>query len=193
MSRTAIYTAVLGLFVAMAASVHVKAADLGKPVAAAPAAVVAAPVPDQWSSWYVEAGAGGQFIKGGDKNLAGFAGIGWNTHALGNPWVVGAFLRYGFSMEGNSDAAVLTFDQPATLAIRGGYLVAPSTLLYGIAGFSKSIKGPDFQGPILGLGAEAPILGSLRLAAEYTAQFDRDFKADRDVAHNIMLFARLPF
>lgn len=124
----------------------VLSADLGKP-AAAPAAVAPAPVPDQWNGMYVEFGAVGQFMNG-EKNAAGLAGIGYNYHAFGNPWVVGAFLRYGFSAEGNSDAAVLTFDQPLTAAIRAGYLVAPSTLLYGLAGYSKSLKD-DFKGPIL--------------------------------------------
>lgn len=191
MSRTAIYTAILGLFVAVAGCTSIKAADLGKP-AAAPAAVAPAPVPDQWSSWYVEFGGVGQFAAGNQKNAAGKAGIGYTYHALGNPWVVGAFARYGFSAEGNSDAAVLTFDQPITGGVRLGYLVQPSTYLYGLAAFSKSID-TNFQGPVLGLGAETPVLGTLRLAVEYNAQFDRDFKATKDVVHEIGLFARLPF
>lgn len=168
----------------------VLSADLGKP-AAAPAAVAPAPVPDQWNGMYFEFGAVGQFMNG-EKNAAGLAGIGYNYHAFGNPWVVGAFLRYGFSAEGNSDAAVLTFDQPLTAAIRAGYLVAPSTLLYGLAGYSKSLKD-DFKGPILGFGAEAPVFGSLRIGVEYTAQFDKTFKADSDIVHEVGVFARLPF
>lgn len=192
MSRTAIYTAVFGLFVAVAACTSIKAADLGKP-AAAPAAVAPEPVPDQWRSWYVEAGGVAQFMKGGDKNLAGLGGIGYTYHAFGNPFVGGIFARYGFSAEGDSNSAVLTFDQPLTVAVRGGYLVLPSTLLYGLAGYSKSLNGQDFRGPIVGLGAEAPVLGSMRLAVEYSAQFDRDFKATSDVVHNIGVFARIPF
>lgn len=166
------------------------AADLGKP-APAPAAQPA-PVPDQWNGLYFEFGGVGQFAKGGEKNAAGIAGIGYNYHAFGNPWVAGLMLRYGFSIEGDSDAAILTFDQPITLAARAGYLVAPSTLIYGLAGYSKSIN-TDFTGPVLGIGAEAPVLGSLRLSLEYSAQFDKTFKADADVVHNIGVFARLPF
>lgn len=194
MSRTAIYTAVLGLFVAVAATAHVKAADLGgKPAEKAAAAAAIADVPSQWRSWYIEAGGVAQFARGGDKNLAGMGGIGYTYHAIGNPWVGGVFARYGFSAEGNSNSAVLSFDQPLTLAARAGYLVLPSTLLYGLAGYSKSLNGADFRGPVVGLGAEAPVLGNIRLAVEYSAQFDRTFKADADVVHNIGVFARIPF
>ena len=87
---------------------HATAADLGKP-APAPL-VIPDPVKDQWNGMYFEFGAAGQFMKG-EKNAAGLAGLGYNFHTFGNPLVVSAFLRYGFSAEGNSDAAVLTFDQ----------------------------------------------------------------------------------
>lgn len=166
------------------------AADLGKP-AAAPAAVAPAPIPDQWNGMYFEFGAVGQFMNG-EKNAAGLAGIGYNFHTIGNPLVVSAFLRYGFSAEGNSDAAVLTFDQPLTAAIRAGYLVSPSTLIYGLAGYSKSLD-TDYRGPLIGAGIEAPVLGTLRLSLEYSAMFAKTFKADADVVHNIGVFARLPF
>ena len=193
MSRTATYLAIGALFGAIAMGSHVaKAADLGKPTEK-PAAVAPAPVADQWTGAYAEFGAGAQFVKGGDKALVGAVGLGYNYHAFGNPFVASIFARYGATMEGNDNSAVLSFDQPLTVAIRAGYLIQPSTLLYGLAGYSKTINGADFRGPILGLGAEAPVFGSLRLAVEYTAQFDRDFKTDRDVAHNIMAFARLPF
>ena len=166
------------------------AADLGKP-APAPL-VIPDPVKDQWTGLYVEFGAAGQFMKGGEKNAAGLAGIGYNFHTIGNPLVVSAFLRYGFSAEGNSDAAVLTFDQPLTAAIRAGYLVSPSTLIYGLAGYSKSLD-TDYRGPLIGAGIEAPVLGTLRLSLEYSAMFAKTFKADADVVHNIGVFARLPF
>ena len=191
MNRDVFY-AVIGGFLMVFGATYAKAADLGGKPAAAPAAVAPAPVPDQWSSWYVEFGGVGQFAAGNQKNAAGKAGIGYTYHALGNPWVVGAFARYGFSVEGNSDAAVLTFDQPITGGVRLGYLVQPSTYLYGLAAYSKAIDS-NFHGPVLGLGAETPVLGSLRLAVEYNAQFDRDFKATKDVVHEIGLFARLPF
>jgi hypothetical protein len=196
MSRTATYLAVLGGFLMVAAATGAKSADLGKPAPAGPAniaAMIPAAVPDQWTGAYLEGGAAAAFIKGGDKALHGLGGLGYNYHALGNPFVGSIFARYGFSAEGNSDAAVLTFDVPLTVAVRAGYLIQPSTLLYGLAGYSKSLKGDDFKGPILGLGAEAPVFGSLRLAVEYNAQFDKDFKADKDVVHSIGLFARLPF
>lgn len=192
MNRDAFF-AVIGGFLMVLGATYAKAADLGGKPAAAPAAVAPEPVPDQWRSWYVEAGGVAQFMKGGDKNLAGLGGIGYTYHALGNPFVGGIFARYGFSAEGDSNSAVLTFDQPLTVAVRGGYLVLPSTLLYGLAGYSKSLNGQDFRGPIVGLGAEAPVLGSMRLAVEYSAQFDRDFKATSDVVHNIGVFARIPF
>lgn len=165
------------------------AADLGKP-APAPL-VIPDPVKDQWTGLYFEFGAAGQFMKG-EKNAAGLAGIGYNFHTIGNPLVVSAFLRYGFSAEGNSDAAVMTFDQPLTAAIRAGYLVSPSTLIYGLAGYSKSLD-TDYRGPLIGAGIEAPVLGTLRLSLEYSAMFDKTFKADADVVHNIGVFARLPF
>jgi len=193
MSRTALYLAIGTLWGAIAFGSHVaRAADLGKPTVAAVLAAPA-PIPDQWKGFYLEGGAAAAFVKGGDKALLGLGGIGWNYHALGNPFVGSVFARYGFSAEGNSDAAVLTFDVPLTVAARFGYLAAPSTLLYGLAGYSISLNNSDFKGPVLGLGAEAPVLGSLRLAVEYTAQFDKDFKADADVIHSIGLFARLPF
>lgn len=182
---------VMSFLVGFLMAAPIFAADLGKP-AAAPAAVAPAPIPDQWNGLYFEAGAVGQFVKGGEKNAAGIAGIGYNYHAFGNPWVASVMLRYGFSAEGNSDAAVLMFDQPITVAARAGYLVAPSTLIYGLAGYSKSID-TDFAGPVLGLGMEAPVLGSLRLGLEYSAQFDKTLKADADVVHNIGVFARIPF
>ena len=180
---------------ALAAGLNIPAiaADLGKPAAPAPVVAAPAPVADQWHGFYLGAGGGGQFTKGGGKALIGAGEIGYNYHAFGNPWVGGALIRYGFSAEGNSSSAVLAFDQPLTVAIRAGYLVQPSTLIYGLAGYSKTLNGSDFRGPLVGIGAEAPIFGSLRLAVEYNAQFDRDFKTSQDVAHNIMAFARLPF
>lgn len=192
MTRTILLTMAV---LASAAGLNIPAiaADLGKGPAPAPVVAAPAPVADQWHGFYVEAGGGGQFVKGGDKTPVGAAGIGYNYHAFGNPWVGGVFARYGFSAEGNSSSAVLTFDQPFTVAVRMGYLVQPSTLIYGLAGYSKTLNGSDFRGPLVGFGAEAPIFGSLRLAVEYNAQFDRDFKTTSDVAHNIMAFARLPF
>lgn len=190
MSRTAIYTAVVGLFMAVAACTSIKAADLGKP-AAVPAAVAPAPVPDQWTAPFVEFGIGGQFAKGGSKNAVATVGIGYTHHALGNPWVPGVFARYGASIEGRDDSAVLRFDQPITAGVTLGYLVAPSTRVYGIAGYSKSID-TDFQGALVGLGISLPVFGSLRLGAEYTAQFDK-FKADSDVVNEVRIMTAIPF
>ena len=187
--RTILWAIATSCLIAVGAC-NAHAADLGKP-ATAPAAAIA-DIPDQWTGLYFEGGTVGQFTKAGDKSAAGLLGIGYNAHTRGTPWVVGALVRYGFSAEGNSDAAVLTFDQPLTGAVRMGYLAYPSTLIYGIAGYAKSLK-TDYRGPLAGLGAEFPVLGSLRLGIEYTAQFDRSFKADADVIHNVGVFARLPF
>lgn len=181
---------ILTMAVLASAAGLTNAADLGKP---APAPVAAPePVADQWKGLYVEFGGAGQFAKGGEKNAAGKIGAGYNYHVFGNPFVASLFVRYGFSAEGNSDAAVLTFDQPITVAARVGYLALPSTLLYGLAGYSKSIN-TDFSGPLIGVGAEAPVLGNLRLSLEYTAQFDKTMKASADVVHEIGVYARLPF
>lgn len=169
------------------------AADLGKPAVAAPATLVAmlpAAVPDQWTGLYFEGGYASRFTDTSKHTATGKIGIGYTYHALGNPWVGGVFARYGFSIDGDSDAAILTFDQPVTLGARIGYLVQPSTYLYGVFGYSFG-KDND-KGAILGLGAEAPVLGKLRLALEYHAQFE-DFKASSDVIHEIGLYARIPF
>ena len=191
MSRTAIYTAVVGLFMAVAACTSIKAADLGGKPAAAPAAVAPAPVPDQWTAPFVEFGIGGQFAKGGEKNMVATVGIGYTYHALGNPWVPGVFARYGASIEGRDDSAVLRFDQPITAGVTLGYLVFPSTRVYGIAGYSKSID-TDFQGALVGLGISFPVFGQLRFGAEYTAQFDK-FKADSDVVNEVRVMTAIPF
>lgn len=190
--RNAVY-ATVGLSLLAVGAFSARAADLGKPAvaAAAPAAAVA-DIPDQWSGLYFEGGAVGQFMRGGDKQAVGLIGLGYNAHTRGTPWVVGGLVRYGFSADGNRDAAVLTFDQPITVAVRMGYLVQPSTLLYGLAGYSKSLR-EEFSGPLIGAGIEAPVIGSLRLSLEYGAQFDRTFRADRDVIHNVGIYARLPF
>jgi len=188
--RNAIYVALGLALLAIAGAFSVHAADLGKPAAAPPA--ITDPIPDQWTGLYFEGGAVGQFSKGGDKQAVGIVGLGYNYRYRGTPWVVGGLIRYGFSAEGNSDAAVLSFNQPISVAVRMGYLAQPSTMLYGIAGFSKSIDS-DFRGPLVGVGAELPVLGMLRLGVEYTAQFDRKFTATDDVVHNIGVFARLPF
>jgi opacity protein-like surface antigen len=187
--RKIILAFTMAVLASAAGLTHASAADLGAPKTVA--AAIPEPVKDQWTGLYFEFGAAGQFMKG-EKNAAGLAGIGYNYHTFGNPLVVGVFLRYGFSAEGNSDAAVLSFDQPLTAAIRAGYLVAPSTLIYGLAGYSKSLD-TDYRGPLIGAGVEAPVLGSLRLSLEYSAMFDKTFKADADVVHNIGVFARLPF
>jgi len=186
--RTIAYAIAAVMLVCIGAVAH--AADLGKPAVAPPA--VTDPIPDQWTSLFVEGGMVGQFSKGGDKQAVGIVGLGYNYHYRGTPWVVGGLIRYGFSAEGNSDAAVLSFNQPISVAVRMGYLAQPSTMLYGMAGFSKSIDS-DFRGPLVGVGAELPVLGMLRLGVEYTAQFDRKFTATDDVVHNIGVFARLPF
>ena len=190
MNRDVFY-AVIGGFLMVFGATYAKAADLGKP-AAAPAAVAAEPVKDQWVGPFVQFGGGADFVKSGDKAATGVFGIGYSHRQFGSSIVVSVLARYGFSAEGNSDSAILTFDVPITLAARIGYLAQPSTQIYGIAGFSKSINN-DFQGPMVGIGAETPVFGSLRLGLEYTAQFDRSFKADKDVINQVRALATIPF
>lgn len=192
MSRTALYAGLGAVFVAIAAVTGAKGADLGKPVAAAPAAVVAAPVPDQWQGAFIEAGAGGAFAKGGNKELLGRIGAGYNFHAFGNPFVGGVFAYYGAKMEGHSDSAMLTFDEPLTVGARAGFLIQPSTYLYGTFGYSKSINGADFKGPVVGFGIEVPSIGNIKLGLEYQAQFAEKFKIDDETRHAVMLLARIP-
>ena len=191
MNRDVFY-AVIGGFLMVFGATYAKAADLGGKPAAAPAAVAPEPVKDQWVGPFVQFGGGADFVKSGDKAATGVFGIGYSHRQFGSPIVVSVLARYGFSAEGNSDSAILTFDVPITLAARIGYLAQPSTQVYGIAGFSKSINN-DFQGPMVGIGAETPVFGSLRLGLEYTAQFDRSFKADKDVINQIRALATIPF
>lgn len=192
MSRTAIYLAIGALFGAIAMGSHIaRAADLGKPTVAA---VISAPaaVPDMWSAPYLEFSAAGQFAKGGNKNAAATVGLGYTYHAMNNPWVPGVFARFGASVEGNNESAVLQFDQPITAGVTLGYLVMPSTRIYGVLGYSKSISS-DFRGPVLGAGFHLPVFGNLRLGMEYTAQFDRNFKADNDVVNEVRAMIQIPF
>lgn len=167
------------------------AADLGKP-AAAPVAVAPAAIPDMWTAPYMEFGFAGQFAKGSEKNAALTIGIGYTHHAMGNPWTPGVFAKIGASVEGFNDSAVLRFDQPITAGVTLGYLVSPSTRVYGIAGYAKALD-TDFMGPVLGVGVSLPVFGNLRLGGEYTATFDRNFKADKDVVNELRAMIQIPF
>lgn len=169
------------------------AADLGGKPAAAPAAVAPAPVPDMWTAPYIEFGISGQFAKGSsEKNAALTVGLGYTYHAMGNPWTPGVFAKIGASVEGFDDSAVLRFDQPITAGLTLGYLVSPSTRVYGIAGYAKALD-TDFMGPVLGVGVSLPVFGNLRLGGEYTATFDRNFKADKDVINEFRVMMAIPF
>ena len=160
----------------------VMAADLGKPTVAA---VISAPaaVPDMWTAPYIEFGVAGQFAKGNNKSAVVSVGLGYTYHAMGNPWTPGVFARAQASVEGFDDSAVFRFDQPFSAGVTLGYLVSPSTRVYGILGYSKSFDA-KFEGPMLGLGVSLPMFGTMRIGGEYTAQFDA-FKADSNVANEI--------
>ena len=81
MNRDVFY-AVIGGFLMVFGATYAKAADLGKP-AAAPAAVAAEPVKDQWVGPFVQLGGGADFVKSGDKAATGVFGIGYSHRQFG--------------------------------------------------------------------------------------------------------------
>lgn len=160
------------------------AADKGGPTAPIPIADIP-PLGDQWIGFYVEGGIAGRYFEGEKVGMA-TAGIGYN-YRLASPIVLGAFARYGFSVEGHDSSALLTFDQPWTIGARAGYLVQPSTLIYGLGGYSQ---GRDLdKGWIVGLGIEQMMLGKFSIGPEYHAQF----VTGGDIIHEVGLFARMKF
>ena len=138
------------------------AADLGKPAAAPIPIADIPPLGDQWTGPYIEGGIAGRYFEGEKVGMA-TAGIGYNYRpSINIPTVVGAFARYGFSVEGRESSALLTFDQPWTIGARAGYLVQPSTLIYGLGGYSQ---GRDLdKGWIVGMGIEQMMLGKFSSA-----------------------------
>ena len=168
------------------------AADLGKLAVAPPATTVAMfpAVPDQWRGCYVEAGAAGRFIKSDDRAATGSGGLGCTFKADGNPVVGGIFARYSFSLDADTSAAVLTFDQPVTVAASAGYLIQPNTRLYILGGYSIG-KGDD-KGFIAGFGAETVVYKTLSLAAEFHTQFT-DLSGKDEQIHSIGLYVRHRF
>lgn len=178
----------------------VRAADLGGPAPAAPAAQ---PYRPYWTSCYVDAGASGRVLldAAGSSltNVAVLGGLGCTYQVGGMPFreghsrpvVIGAFVRGGASLDDLSrNGAALTFDQPVTVGARFGLGIGHTTLLYGIVGqtFSRSL-GKSVDGPTFGGGLETGIWGSLSIAAEYTW----DDTSGRLDAHGVSVMLRHRF
>lgn len=173
-------------FVLATVSAALAADKGGAPAAPIPVADIPA-LGDQWTGPYIEGGFAGRYFEG-EKVGMGVAGIGYNFRpSINIPTVIGAFARYGFSVEGRDSSALLTFDQPWTIGARAGYLVQPSTLIYGLGGYSQ---GRDLdKGWIVGAGIEQMMLGKFSVGPEYHAQFI----TGGDVIHEIGVFARMKF
>jgi outer membrane immunogenic protein len=149
-----------------------------------------------WTGFYLGAGIGAGAVvhdttaAGGLVNLDGFGGEGvFGTLTVGydrqfGKWVGGVFLDYDFSnistdfRFGNFSTS-LDHDRSWSIGGRLGYLTSPSTLWYGMAGYTRasfddisiepgfSLSVPDFSGYFVGAGVESRLGGNWSLRAEY--------------------------
>jgi outer membrane immunogenic protein len=151
-----------------------------------------------WTGFYVGAHVGYGFARtdiglGPLASLDGLGSNGWTIGGkLGYDWQFAQRWVAGLVAEGNlsdinSELNVLGFSAEAKLqhsyAVRArlGYLVTPSTMLYGTAGWSwtkgkVSVPGfigvsEDFNGLVVGAGIETNISGNWFLSAEYLYNF----------------------
>ena len=135
-----------------------------------PAAAVAGPY------CYLEALAGGSVganrleAGGASVTLAtdGYtAGIGAGCDYMHNNFVGGVFARASLA---RLDADLSLDSASYTVALRAGYMINPSTLLYGLAGITthelQGLAGLDGKGVIVGLGAETNIGYGWRVGLE---------------------------
>ena len=155
-----------------------------------------------WSGFYFGAGGGGGALNhnlGASLDLApdsaaadlmGIGGMGgFGTvqvgydRQLGRNFVAGVFFDYDFASIDSSASLSLNSTTIAeikgsltdmwTVGGRAGYLVNPSTLVYGLAGYSEAhfdmpfgLNG-DFTGWTAGAGIETRLAGPLFLKGEY--------------------------
>ena len=169
----------------------------------------AAPAPARnWTGFYGGIGIGGDAITPhiatttgvtglgadglGGANLAGTLMVGYDRQVLPR-WVVGAFGLFELGSNGNrkitagAGGGTISGDIPAverswTVGGRGGYLVAPDTLVYALAGYTGTtfhsvtynvavITGtahsPEFHGATVGAGFEKLFTDNVSARLEY--------------------------
>lgn len=169
---------------------------------------VAAPGPN-WNGFYVGVG-GGVFTTDlafthrrldedvathfdvNNGNAFGTVTVGYDR-VLRPGWVGGVFGDYDFNSGATgTGAAVNGFSSASTWSVGGrlGFLVTPSSLLYGTAGYTQAnldlflsgqhIGSQTFNGYFLGAGYETFLRPSWTLKFEYRfSQFDNEFILDK--------------
>ncbi len=143
------------------------AADLSTPPKTI-AEVMPAAVPDQWTSCYAEAGVAGYLDSRTTKDLHGTGGIGCDFHVVNSPIVLGAFARFGYTVESHtSKSVVLDLDEAMTFALRAGYLIQPTLLAYAVGCLKVDRHGSNDL--CFGAGVEKTIYKTLSLSVEYQA------------------------
>ena len=90
-------------------------------------------------------------------------------------------------LDAKSDSALISFNQPITIGARAGYLVLPSTMVYGLAGYSLG-KGDD-KGFIAGGGIEHFVTKNMSMALEY----HNEFASAKTNVHGVMLLTNWRF
>lgn len=177
----------------IALSASVFADNLGRSASAAYKDGPYVPV-QTWSGFYLGAGVGvgsashnlrADFDYGATANLTaggtggfGTAQVGFDRQ-FGQHFVVGVFFDYDFASI-DSSANISSYGVKATLTDswtvggRAGYLVNPSTLVYGLAGYTEAhfdmpfgVNGDFNGGWTAGAGIETNLSGNLFLKGEY--------------------------
>lgn len=176
---------------------------------ASKAPTTALEAPRTWTGFYLGAGVGGGAVVHdltidipGVGNLLDFDGIGGEgffgtvtvgyDHQLAPSIVAGLFFDYDFSnissdlsVAGGLFSASLEHKHSWSVGGRLGLLTSPTTLWYGLAGYTQaqfdlnstigSLNVPDFNGYFVGGGVESQLHMGWSLRAEYRfTQFDRE-------------------
>jgi outer membrane immunogenic protein len=115
----------------------------------------------------------------GLRGVQGVVSLGYDWR-LGPRWVVGAFADYAFSeIEADAGTISVTIDNQWAVGGRLGYLLSPTTLLYGNAGYTQAdfllrdSFSPDFniaealRGVFVGGGIEHAVSRTISLKLEY--------------------------
>lgn len=158
-------------------------------------------MPRSWTGFYLGAGVGAGAVVHdlsidipGVGNLLGFDGIGGEgffgtlivgyDHQIAPGIVGGVFFDYDFSgistdlsVAGGLFAASLEHQNSWSVGARLGLLTSPSTLWYGMAGYTQAqfdlsstigpLNLPDFNGYFVGAGVESQLHAGWALRAEY--------------------------
>lgn len=131
-----------------------------------------------WSACSIEAGASGRLTVSStgsaSESVGLLAGLGCSykvprSGSDGRGVVVGAFGRVGVTLDDWSSAgASVSFDGPASLGARAGWLISDATLLYGLGGYSwAKWGGRASDGLLLGAGVETRLFSSVSIGVEY--------------------------